>query len=167
MPEPTKLSAYQLKRVGVTLVDQHRVLLRCDRCGQTWSPNIRSGRYGLPPGWWRCPERLQRRGGSRRLKMRPEGLEPPRVAPQDPKSCASPSSATVAVVTLELNRGPGDRYCPAVAFASHCSRVSTRTGSSCFVPSAVLSPPSSFAVHVSKSRTTSASSRAITSARST
>jgi len=40
----------------VTLVDQHRVLLRCDRCGQTWSPNIRSGRYGLPPGWWRCPD---------------------------------------------------------------------------------------------------------------
>ena len=56
MPEPTKLSAYQLKRVGVTLVDQHRVLLRCDRCGQTWSPNIRSGRYGFPPGWWRCPD---------------------------------------------------------------------------------------------------------------
>src|SRR5947209_2639686 len=32
------------------------------------------------------------------LAMRPEGLEPPRVAPQDPKSCASTSSATVASI---------------------------------------------------------------------
>ena len=55
MTAPTKVSAYQLKRAGVTLVNEYRVLLRCDRCGQTWTPNIQSGRYGLPPLWWHCP----------------------------------------------------------------------------------------------------------------
>src|SRR5207247_10007970 len=40
--------------------------------------------------------------------MRPEGREPPRVAPQDPKSCASTSSATVALfVGLELSESRG------------------------------------------------------------
>ena len=33
--------------------------------------------------------------------MRPEGLEPPRVAPQDSKSCASTSSATVALLLFK------------------------------------------------------------------
>jgi hypothetical protein len=37
-----------------------------------------------------------RHGGVLLALVRPEGLEPPRVAPQDPKSCASTSSATVA-----------------------------------------------------------------------
>jgi hypothetical protein len=55
MRGPTKLSAYQLKRVGVTLVDHARASLGCDRYGETWPPSIQSGRYGLAPGWWRCP----------------------------------------------------------------------------------------------------------------
>src|SRR2546425_2741897 len=38
--------------------------------------------------------------------MRPEGLEPPRVAPQDPKSCASTSSATVAGLSCFNLRAP-------------------------------------------------------------
>ena len=42
------------------------------------------------PGWL-APEMAMAPG-----RMRPEGLEPSRVSPQDPKSCASASSATVA-----------------------------------------------------------------------
>src|SRR2546426_11781604 len=45
--------------------------------------------------------------------MRPEGLEPPRVAPQDPKSCASTSSATVALyVALQLSASAAPWQCP-------------------------------------------------------
>src|SRR6267143_7317027 len=53
--------------------------------------------------------------------MRPEGLEPPRVAPQDPKSCASTSSATVAsYVALQLSASAAPWQCPISSGPARC-----------------------------------------------
>jgi hypothetical protein len=45
---------YILKKNGVTLLDEKRIILKCNHCGQIWSPNIQSGGR-LPKGYWKCP----------------------------------------------------------------------------------------------------------------
>lgn len=44
----------RLRTAGVSLVDPHRPLLRCDRCGRRWPPTVLSGGR-LPRGYWKCP----------------------------------------------------------------------------------------------------------------
>src|SRR5256885_13291481 len=55
--------------------------------------------------------------------MRPEGVEPPRVAPRDPKSRASASSATVACRLQLMRHAPGVTGCSVAAAATHMRRV--------------------------------------------
>jgi hypothetical protein len=53
-PRPRRCTVGQLKKVGVTLLNASRIVLRCDACGQVWSPELLSG-GGLPRGYWKCP----------------------------------------------------------------------------------------------------------------
>jgi ribosomal protein L37AE/L43A len=45
-----------LKKHSVTLADEKRLLLQCNRCGKSWSPNISSEKR-LPKGYWKCPNK--------------------------------------------------------------------------------------------------------------
>jgi len=54
MNRSNELSEIQLKRVGITIEDPERIWLRCDKCGDGWSPNIQRGAV-LPKGFWKCP----------------------------------------------------------------------------------------------------------------
>jgi hypothetical protein len=49
--EPTK---GELDRVGVEILDSQKLLLKCKKCGQTWSPNALPGGR-MPNGYWKCP----------------------------------------------------------------------------------------------------------------
>lgn len=49
-----KLTEENLKKVGVQLVDKHRVALTCMKCGESWAPA--NPKAELPPGWWKCPK---------------------------------------------------------------------------------------------------------------
>jgi hypothetical protein len=47
---------FTLKQKNVILLDDRRIILQCNNCGQTWSPNLlEKGR--LPKGYWKCPNR--------------------------------------------------------------------------------------------------------------
>ncbi len=54
MKRPAEFTEKELKKVGVTITDIRRTMLRCDKCGQYWSPNIQPGGR-LPRGYWKCP----------------------------------------------------------------------------------------------------------------
>jgi hypothetical protein len=49
----------RLQRVAVSIVDEKSVLLRCDGCGQAWSPNILPGGK-MPRGYRQCPNGCNR-----------------------------------------------------------------------------------------------------------
>lgn len=56
---PRHYSERQLAKVGVEVVDFNRVLLKCQSCGQVWSPMIqRGGKF--PRGYWQCPNGCNR-----------------------------------------------------------------------------------------------------------
>ncbi len=52
--KPKACTARELKKVGVTIEDQERLRLRCDRCGERWQPMLRPGGK-LPSRYWQCP----------------------------------------------------------------------------------------------------------------
>jgi hypothetical protein len=54
MNRPKELSESQLKKVGITIEDPVHIWLRCDKCGDAWSPHIQRGGK-LPRGYWKCP----------------------------------------------------------------------------------------------------------------
>ena len=61
---PRLFTAQELKKVGVTLEDTQRHLLRCDHCGKEWVPPVQ--RFFRRPGarfrggyWW-CPNGCNR-----------------------------------------------------------------------------------------------------------
>jgi hypothetical protein len=42
------------KKRNITVNDEDSIIVRCDDCGQVWSPNLRTGGR-LPWRWWLCP----------------------------------------------------------------------------------------------------------------
>ena len=46
--------AAALQRADVGCIDIAKFQLKCNCCGQVWSPNILSGGR-LPRGYWKCP----------------------------------------------------------------------------------------------------------------
>jgi hypothetical protein len=51
---PVTPNQKSLARVGVTLVSDAPIELKCKTCGAEWQPGqLSSGR--LPQGWWKCP----------------------------------------------------------------------------------------------------------------
>lgn len=43
-----------VRRHGATLINPERIVLKCNVCGECWSPNIRTGGR-LPAKYWLCP----------------------------------------------------------------------------------------------------------------
>jgi hypothetical protein len=69
MNEQPRFGAYEMSRVGVTIIDHQRAVLRCDACGENWqadlggnparafgfSSRINPAASVLPAGYWKCP----------------------------------------------------------------------------------------------------------------
>jgi hypothetical protein len=51
---PSRFTKSELAKVGVEIVSESSAGLKCVKCGQAWSPNLRSGGK-LPALYWQCP----------------------------------------------------------------------------------------------------------------
>ena len=51
---PKRCTTRELAKAGVELVNDHRMMLACEGCGQHWSPDLQPGGR-RPRGYWRCP----------------------------------------------------------------------------------------------------------------
>jgi hypothetical protein len=51
---PRVPSVAELKRVGVTIVGENPLTLRCDSCGATWAVSPPSSGTKLRPSYWQC-----------------------------------------------------------------------------------------------------------------
>ncbi len=51
---PSRFTKGELAKVGVEIISESNVGLKCAKCGQTWSPALRSGGK-LPARYWQCP----------------------------------------------------------------------------------------------------------------
>lgn len=54
-----QMSDADLKRLGVSLVNRQDVTLKCNVCGETWSPQL-DANGKLPFDYWECPARCNR-----------------------------------------------------------------------------------------------------------
>lgn len=54
MYRPRRFSENELRKAGVILVDDRKIILRCEKCGESWMPNLKPGGK-LPRGYWQCP----------------------------------------------------------------------------------------------------------------
>lgn len=54
MNRQVRFTGFGMEDAGVALLNRHSVWLRCQRCGQPWSPQLATGRR-FPRGWWKCP----------------------------------------------------------------------------------------------------------------
>ena len=54
MADPTRPSMPELVRVAVSLIDPEGLVLKCQRCGHTWTPTRLAG-GGLQVDYWKCP----------------------------------------------------------------------------------------------------------------
>ena len=54
---PRRCTQSELAKVGVELLDERGVQLRCCNCGQIWAPDLLAGGR-LPRGYWKCPRGL-------------------------------------------------------------------------------------------------------------
>ena len=50
------LSAVQLARLGVQILNKYDLSLQCMTCGEVWSPQ-RDPDGRLAPGFWQCPHK--------------------------------------------------------------------------------------------------------------
>jgi hypothetical protein len=60
MSEPVQCTATQMAKVGVEIVSEPHLWLRCQECGEEWI--VDEGADGnLPSGYWHCPNACNRK----------------------------------------------------------------------------------------------------------